>query len=136
MSHDAEEPPRPWRPGGVEFLGEQRGAAEDLITTALASRFGADARIRAAYLVRAVFPTTGPQRAARENRGRDGTAAPVEVVVCVAAPEDPAIASIVGEEFRKLFDASQHLDVLFLTEAQEREVRRVAAPFYSASALG
>lgn len=136
MSHDAEEPPRPWQPGGVEFLGEQRGPAEDLITTALAARFAADSRIRAAFLVRAVYPTAGPQRSAEENRGRDGAAAPVEVVVCLAAPEDPAIAAIVGEEFRKLFHASQHLDVLFLTDAQERAVRKVAAPFYSISVSG
>ena len=136
MPPDAEDPPQPWQPGGVEFVGEQRGAAEDLIKTALAARFAADARIRAAYLVRAVFPTVGPQRTARENRGRDGMAAAVEVVVCLAAVDDPAIASIVGEEFRKLFDASQHVDVLFLTDAQEREVRKVATPFYSASAMG
>jgi hypothetical protein len=136
VSHDAEEPPRPWEPGGVEFLGEQRGPAEDLITTALTARFAADPRIRAAYLVRAIYPIAGPQRAAQENRGRDGTAAPVEVVVCVAAPEDPAIAAVVGEEFRKLFHTSQHLDVLFLTDAQEREVRKVAAPFYSTNASG
>jgi len=38
----------------------------------------------------------------------------------------------VGEEFRKIFGATQHLDTLFLTDALEADVVKVAAPFYSA----
>jgi len=42
----------------------------------------------------------------------------------------------IGEEFGRLFGASQNLDVLFLTEAQERDVAALAAPFYSAISSG
>ena len=74
---------------------------------------------------------SGPQRANDENRGPEGSSAPVEVVLCVAAPEDVAIVEVVGEEFQKRFHSSQHMDTLFLTDAQEREVAKVARPFYS-----
>ena len=52
--------------------------------------------------------------------------------MCVVAPEDLAIVEIVAEEFQKLFHGSQHMDTLFLTDAQEREVAKVARPFYAA----
>jgi hypothetical protein len=128
-----ERDPKEWRTGGVNFLAEQIGPAEDQFKSALSKRFTADARIRRAYLVRVAYPATGPQRAEVENRGPDGSGAPVEVLLCVAAPEDVVIVEIVGEEFRKLFHSSQHMDTLFLTDAQEREVTKVARPFYTVS---
>jgi hypothetical protein len=57
---------------------------------------------------------------------------PVEVLLCLAAPEDVRILEVVGEEFRKIFGATQHLDTLFLTAALEVDVVKVAAPFHSA----
>jgi hypothetical protein len=125
--------PKEWRTGGVRFLAEQIGPAEDQFKSALTKRFPSDARIRRAYLVRVAYPGSGPQRGEVENRGRDGSGAPVEVLLCVAAPEDLAIVQIVGEEFQKIFHGSQHMDTLFLTDAQEREVTKVAQPFYAAS---
>lgn len=124
--------PKEWRTGGVNFLAEQMGPAEDQFKSALSKRFAIDSRVRRAYLVRVAYPTSGPQRAKMENRGPEGSAAPVEVLLCVAAPEDIAIVQIVGEEFQKIFHSSQHMDTLFLTDAQEREVTKVARPFYSA----
>jgi hypothetical protein len=58
----------------------------------------------------------------------------VEVLLCVAAPEDVAIVNVVGEEFQKRFHASQHMDTLFLTDAYERELVKTARPFFVASA--
>jgi hypothetical protein len=123
--------PKEWSTGGIEFLAEQSGPAEDNFKAALRERFAADPRIRRAYLVRVGYPSPGPQRAKLENRGPDAQGSPVEVLLCVAAPEDVAIVNVVGEEFQKLFHASQHMDTLFLTEAYEREVAKVARPFYS-----
>ncbi len=124
--------PQAWEPRQITFLAEQRGPAEDTIKSALRARFAADPRIRRAYLERAAYPNAGPQRSKLENRGPDGTAAPVEVVLCLAAPEDVGIVEVVGEEFRTIFGATQHLDTLFLTAALEADVVKVAAPFYSA----
>jgi len=125
--------PKEWRTGGVRFLAEQIGPAEDQFKSALTKRFPSDARIRRTYLVRVSYPTSGPQRAKEENRGPDGSATPVEVLLCVVAPEDLEIVEIVGEEFQKIFHTSQHMDTLFLTDAQEREVVKVARPFYRVS---
>jgi hypothetical protein len=67
-----------------------------------------------------------------ENRGPGGSAEPVEVLLCLAAPDDPDVLTVVGDEFRKIFAGNQHLDTLFLSDAQQLEVAKVAAPFYSA----
>lgn len=128
--------PATWETPAITFVGEQTGVAEDRFKAALSARFASDSRVQRAYLVRAAYPRAGPQRAPDENRGRDGSAAPIEVVLCVAAPEDPRIVEVVGEEFQKLFHASQHMDTLFLSDDQEREVAKVARPFYSATELG
>ena len=133
LKRRGEPKPQPWHPGRIAFTGEQRGPAEDQFTRALASRFASDARIERAYLVRAEYPKTGPQRGPAENRGPDATSAAVEVLLCLVAPEDHAIVAVVGEEFRKIFASSQHMDTLFLTGEQEREVAKVARPFFSAA---
>ena len=82
--------------------------------------------------MRAEYPQTGPQRTRDENRGRDGASAPIEVLLCLVAPEDASIVALVGEEFQKIFASSQHMDTLFLTDEQQREVATVARPFFTA----
>jgi len=133
--------PKRWVLPRLTFVGEQAGPAEDAFKSALRVRFATESRIRRAYLVRVAYPITGPQRSVLENRGSDGTAAPVEIALCLAATEDSgddaedarvAIVKFVGEEFAKLFASSQHMDTLFLSEDQEREVAAVARPFYRA----
>jgi len=133
LKRRSEPKPKAWGTAGITFVGEQSGAAEDQFKRALAARFAEDPRVRRAYLVRVAYPTPGPQRATDENRGREGSAPPIEVLLCVAAPEDVTIVNVVGDEFRKLFHATQHMDTLFLTDEYEREVARVARPFYSAT---
>lgn len=117
----------------MTFLAEQSGTAEDEFKSALSARFVVDPRVRRAYLVRVAYPRTGPQRSKDENRGPQGSAEPVEVLLCVSAPEDLGIVEIVAEEFRKMFGSSQHMDVVFLTDAREKEVSKVAEPFYRAT---
>jgi len=132
LKRRSEPPPKAWETPRISFLGEQVGAAEDAFKSALSARFAADPRIRRAYLARVAYPKAGPQRAEQENRGRGGGADPVEVLLCLAAPEEAAIVAAVAEEFQKMFATSQHMDTLFLTDAYERELAEVAAPFYSA----
>lgn len=133
LKRRGEPAPKEWQAPGITFLSEKTGTAEDQFKTALGTRFATDRRIRRAYLVRVSYPDPGPQRSRDENRGPEGSADPVEVVLCVSAPEDVTIVEAVGEEFRKIFHASQHMDVMFLTEAQESDVARVAQPFYRAT---
>ena len=133
LKRRGEPAPKQWETPGITFLSEKTGPAEDQLKTALAERFATDRRIRRAYLVRVSYPARGPQRSKDENRGPQGSAEPVEVVLCVSAPEDVTIVEAVGEEFHKIFHTSQHMDVMFLTDAQESDVARVAQPFYRAT---
>lgn len=125
--------PKEWQTPGITFVAEQNGPAEDQFKSALSARLATDPRVARAYLVRVVYPWTGPQRSNEENRGPQGSADPVEVLLCVSAPEDVAIVEAVRQEFHKIFHSSQHMDTLFLTDAQEREVSKVARPFYRAT---
>jgi len=113
--------PEEWRSPGIRFIAEKQGKGEDMLKDALRARFSKDPRVRRAYLMRVEYP---------ERRS------PMDVALCLAAPDDLAIVKGVGEEFGRLFGASQNLDVLFLTEAQERDVAALAAPFYSAISSG
>ena len=122
--------PTAWTAGQIIFLGEQSGTAEESFKKALRDRFAVDPRIARAYLARVSYPTTGPQRSERENRGPDGSASAVEIALCLAAPEDIAIVRVVAEAFERIFASSQHMDTLFLSDAQERELAKVASPFY------
>jgi hypothetical protein len=133
LKRRGEPSPKEWQTPGLTFLAEQSGPAEDQFKTALSARFSADPRVARAYLVRVAYPKTGPQRSNEENRGPQGSADPVEVLLCLSAPEDVAIVEAVGQEFQKIFDASQHMDTLFLSDAQEQEVSQVARPFYRAA---
>jgi hypothetical protein len=111
--------PEKWSTPAVKFIAEKKGSGEDMLEAALRARFASDARVRRAYLMRVEY-------ASRTS--------PLDVVLCLVAAEDVGIVKEVGEEFGRLFGADQNLDVLFLSEAQERDVAALAAPFYSATA--
>ena len=113
--------PEEWRTPSLRFVREKNGKGEDMLKERLRARFSKEPRVQRAYLMLVEYP-------ARPS--------PMDVALCLVAPDDIAIVRMVGEEFGKLFGASQNLDVLFLNEAQEREIVALAAPFYSASASG
>ena len=101
----------------IHFMWEQDGPGERALKADLCPLFARSPRIERAYLVRANY----------------GNPDLHEVVLCIQGAEDRRIVDAVGLEFRKRFNSEAHLDILFLEDSQEEELRRVAIPFYSAT---
>ena len=105
---------------GISFLGEQDGIVEQDLKRRLASLFvETKIDIRRAYLIRIAYADNSIQKVALCLEGGGGKA--------------KAIVESVGWLFRHVFNDSQSLDILFLTEAQVLEIGRIAEPFYSRS---
>lgn len=101
--------------GTLRFVGEQDGPPEQVLKAQLSEQFRASGEVQRAYLARIVA---------------DG-ADTVALCLCASRP-DGAIAAQVGVVFRSIFGAHEHLDILFLTSAQEFEVQGVCCAFYEA----
>ena len=48
---------------------------------------------------------------------------------------DPGLAEKIGRIFASIFGSHEHLDLLFLNDGQESELRKVAVAFYNKDAL-
>ena len=111
-------PPEILRRQRVRFLGEQDGAPERALKAIFAAAFRRTPAVRSAYLARVAYG---------EEPGES-------VALCVrsTAPEDRALVGRVGAVFAERFAPAEHLDVIFLSEAQEREVAAACPAFYRA----
>jgi SseB protein C-terminal domain len=101
----------------VTFVGEQDGDVERLLKSNLTFAFSDQPTIRSAYLARVSYGDS------QEN----------SVALCLNVADkksDGHLASVLGQVFSKIFDDSQALDIIFLSEEQEVEVRHVCAAFY------
>jgi hypothetical protein len=98
----------------IAFLGEQDGAAEQELKEELARVFQQDGTVSKAYLARAVI---------------DGNATVILGVQAQGADES-RLAAQVGSAFASIFNARQHLDVIFLSDEQHAEVSRVCRAFF------
>jgi hypothetical protein len=99
---------------GIRFVGEQDGIPEQLLKTRLVARFKRHATVQRAYL-------------AQINVGdKPG------VALCLrsdAGPDRHLVLEI-GAIFAGIFGAHEHLDVLFVTELQELDLKRLCPAFY------
>ena len=102
----------------VEFLGEQDGLGERELKVELTKWLSGDHRVRRAYLAKVGF--------------QPGAAPSVALCVLSTNP-DPALIKGAAAIFGRLFATGNHLDVLFITQAQDEDVRRVCLPFYEGS---
>ena len=101
--------------GRLVFLGEQDGPVEYQLKDRLAQAVLVGSPIARAYLARV------------EPDAESG------VALClrgVAGGADRHIVRKVAEVFGEIFGAREHLDIVFVSEAQERELRRVCTPFW------
>ena len=100
----------------LRFLGEQDGPPERELKAIFAAAFRRTPAVRSAYLARVAY-------------GEDAGGG---VALCVRsdAPEDESLVGRVGAVFAERIDPGARLDVIFLTEEQEREVASVCPPFY------
>ncbi len=112
--------PRLRRERRVEFLGEQDGEAERALKSALIAAFRSHPRIQRAYLARVGFsPRSQPV-----------------VALCLFPPasESRDVVDDVQNTFACLFADGVELDILFLSQAEDEDLRRVCPTFFESSA--
>lgn len=100
----------------IVFLGEQDGAVERELKSVLTACLAADGEITAAYLVRVSLTETPG----------------ISVALCLYpdTKSREALLQCVSTLFRSRFNATQHLDILFLKNTQKLEIDQVAKPFF------
>jgi hypothetical protein len=104
--------PRKIKVPQLRFLGEQDGPAERELKSRLAEIF--DQGISAAYLARVAY-------------GEKSFA----VALCLRSylGPDRGLIKTVAKIFASMFGSHEHLDIIFLSEAQEAELAMVCNPF-------
>jgi hypothetical protein len=100
----------------IEFLGEQEGAVERQLKDALAALLRRDPTVDRAYLARVRY---------------DGTTDGVVLgLLTDGDDESEALIKQVGAAFAAIFNGAAHLDIIFLTDQRDTEIRRVCAASY------
>lgn len=100
----------------LRFLGEQKGDPETLLKERLADFLRHENTVTRAYLVRAEV----------------GDEKNISVILGLRAslePRKPVLANL-ASIFASVFDAKEHLDIMFLTDEQEGHVAGVCGPFF------
>jgi hypothetical protein len=100
----------------LRFLGEQDGPPERLLKDKLADFFRRDRDVSRAYLVRVDFG--------------EGEEASVALALRTQCGPDKATVEKVSKLFAGIFNAKEHLDIMFLTDGQEAELTKVCKPFF------
>lgn len=101
----------------VQFLGDQDGAPERLLKGRLTEFFQRDKSVHRAYLTRTSL---------------EGQAS---VALCVKTQfgADRGLAEKIGAIFGMIFNAHEHLDIIFLSEQQESQLKRVCSTFFDSN---
>ena len=117
----ASRPPDIIEPSCLEFLGEQDGEPERELKQKLIPILEEALEIKSAYLAIVDY--------------RDGSSP--SVVLCLRSDKeaDAAFALRIGKIFAEVFNAKEHLDVLFMDSLKESAVRAVCSPFYVSGRL-
>ena len=100
----------------VIFLREQDGPVERSLKDQIATSLAKNIEVKKAYLVRVRYGDDRNESVALCLKGGD--------------PSAHEIVEKVGRLFNDMFNQTQRLDIIFLTEAQELELRPIAHPFY------
>ncbi|HXY99644.1 MAG TPA: enhanced serine sensitivity protein SseB C-terminal domain-containing protein [Stellaceae bacterium] len=98
------------------FLGEQDGRPERMLKGKLSELFAFGGDIENAYLARVDFGNSVETSVALCLRTRSGS--------------QQEVVNYVGAAFSGLFNAKEHLDVIFLNEEEEAQLKRVCRPFF------
>ena len=102
----------------IRFVSEQDGPPEKELKAALADAFRRWPTVERAYLCRVTYDNPYAH----------------EVALCLRTLSKPnrQLVNDASAVFASLFGKDQHLDILFLTDAQETEVALVCPLFYQA----
>jgi len=101
----------------IRFLGEQDGPPEQLLKNRLTDFFRCDRTVSRAYLARVDF-----------GEGKDAS---VVLGLRTQFGPDKGMIEKVGTIFADVFNAKEHLDIMFLTDSQEAELKKACPPFFS-----
>ena len=109
--------PQELRVPTLEFIGEQDGPSERLLKDQLRRFFERDKSVHRAYLAKVrIGPADGVALCIRSEFGADR-----------------GMAEKIGTLFRGIFKFPEHLDIMFLRDAQEKELQQVCKPFFTKS---
>lgn len=103
----------------IKFIGEQDGLPERDLKALFVELFREKPTVQGAYLARADYG--------------DATGANVALCVKSSIGEDTALVSAVSAVFGEMFNTHEHLDILFIRDDQEQQLRAVCRPFYERS---
>lgn len=100
----------------VRFVGEQDGPPEQLLKDRLVELFRQDKTVSTAYL-------------AKVDLGNGS----IGVILGLRTTSGPnkQVVEKVGKIFASIFAGREHLDILFLSEAQEAQLKQVCGVFFS-----
>lgn len=109
--------PEKFRAEQLHFLGEHDGAPERELKDKLIQLFERRKDIQRAYLAITQYEDIES----------------INVALCIRAKwgRHPLLREI-GQVFSSIFNAEEHLDILYLTEEQEERLSRVCRPFWNA----
>ena len=100
----------------VTFLGEQDGPAEQRLKEALSVLLGLGATVTRAYLARVRYD--------------DKTSGVMLGLLTDDERNSEKVAVQMGRTFEALFNTKTHLDIMFLDDERDSEIRKACAPFY------
>jgi SseB protein C-terminal domain len=101
------------------FIGEQDGRSERDLKARFVEIFREQPVVEHAYL-------------ALGDHG-DGTGVHVTLAIKSSGGEDLSLVRKLQGVFSAMFNSHEHLDVMFIREDQQRQLREVCAPFYQLS---
>jgi hypothetical protein len=108
--------------GGTRFLAEQIGVPENEFKQAIVGLLQSCDRPLRAYLAQVEYE--------KEKV--------INVALCVAlvSGENEKLTNDIALVFRQMFGSHVHLDILFITDSQETQLRKVCCPFFSSMRFG
>jgi hypothetical protein len=108
--------PEIFEPQRIVFVGERTGPVEDSLKTQFREIFSRTPTVQSAYLARLSYGESSGESVGLCIRSSGGVDEPLE----------KQLAQIFAEDFR----AGEHLDILFMRDDQEAELRKVCRAFY------
>jgi hypothetical protein len=106
-------------PPTTRFVAEQDGVSERDLKACFVELFRKQATVERAYLALA-------------EHG-DGRGVHVTLAIRCSSGEDPSLIRRLANIFSSRFGSHEHLDMMFIREDQERQLRVVCEPFYRAT---
>jgi len=100
----------------IRFLGEQDGSPEQFLKNKLAEFFRRDGSVSRSYLAKIDYG--------------EGKNAGVVLGLRTQFGPDKGMVEKIGAIFAFVFNAKEHLDIMFLTDSQEAELSKVCKPFF------